>query len=74
MEKTEAFEWGSKPWANDQLRFAIHVLMGDNIVSRLPGRIHLALYIRDRLLEFGWIFQARILETWIHRAQRGDFP
>lgn len=60
--------------ANEMLRYAIRVLRGQNIVSRLEGRIQIALIMRDRLLEADFWWQAGILEAWIHRAQGGEFP
>jgi hypothetical protein len=60
-------------WANDTLHYAVCCLKGKNIVSRLSGRISIALLLRDRLNEEGFWWQAKVLEAWIHRAQRGDF-
>ncbi len=64
---------GSKQWANNVLSFAIRTLEGKIEVSLLKARMSTALYIRDRLLEEGFWWQARILSFWVHRARRGDF-
>jgi len=65
--------FGSKDWANETLSYAIQVLKGRKIVSRLKGRIFLALYLRDMLLDYGFWWQAKVLEIWIRRAQKGEF-
>jgi len=65
-------KWGSKEWANDQLRFAIKI-----VDDRLPGydcrpsgRLADALAIKDRLKDHGFTWQANILSHHIHRAQK----
>ena len=62
--------YGTKEMANDQLRFAIAVLDGRIMKSLPPGRIQVALLIRDRLKEWGFWWQVRILEFHLHRFQR----
>ena len=62
--------WGSKEWANQELRYAIHVLKGYGIDSAPSGRVAIALYLRDLLEASGWPWQARTLEYWIHLFQR----
>jgi len=62
-------EWGSREWANDQLRFAIRVLKGECGGARWKGNLQLALMIKERLLEYGFVWQASRLENWIHRLQ-----
>jgi hypothetical protein len=59
--------------ANDYLRYAIACLKGENVVSRLPGRIAIALILRERLKDMGAWWQSRVLNFWIHRAQGGEF-
>ena len=59
--------------ANDLLRYGIRCLQGRNIVSKLKGRIQIALILKKRLESEGFPWQARTLSYWIHRAQRGDF-
>lgn len=61
--------WGSKEWANDQLRYAISVLQGRSMGSRPKGRIEIALLIKDRLKKEGFWWQAKTLEYHLHRFQ-----
>jgi hypothetical protein len=61
--------WGSMEWANEQLKFAIRVLKGSCGGSRWDGNLQLALMIKDRLLEYGFVWQAERIENWIHRLQ-----
>ena len=65
--------FGSKEWANHELRYAIGVLQGKYIDSLPAGRLQIALYLKDLLEEYGYTWQVRRLENWIHRFQRGDF-
>jgi len=60
---------GSKGWANEQLRFAISVLEGKGVVATWKGRLQIALYVKDRLDEYGFWWQAMRIENWIHRLQ-----
>lgn len=62
--------WGSKEWANEQLRFAIKVLSGKIVVSRPNGLLQVALIIKKDLLDNGFRWQARILSCHIHCFQR----
>jgi len=62
-----------KERANDLLRYGIQILRGEGIVSSGLGRIHIALLLKENLEEIGAKWQVRILNAWIHRAQRGDF-
>ena len=59
-------EWGSKEWANDQLRFAIRVLKGEIVGSSDKGRIQIAILIQDRLSQAGFWWQHRILDHHLH--------
>ena len=61
--------WPSKDWANEQLKFAIAVLDGKIVKSLPPGRIQIALLIRDRLRAEGFWWQAKTLEFHLHRFQ-----
>ncbi len=63
--------YGSKEWANDILRAGIRELR--NRDRARSGRIVEALAYVDLLVDWGWWWQARILQAWIHRFQRGDF-
>jgi len=66
-------QWGSKEWANQQLRYAIAIL--NNHVAGydcLPkGRFLDALIIKGLLKEHGFWWQAKILDHHIHRFQGG---
>lgn len=62
-----------KERANDLLRYGIKILRGEGIVSTGLGRIHIALLLKENLEEMGAFWQAKILNSWIHRAKRGDF-
>ena len=60
-------EWGSREWANEQLKFAIKVLKGECGGSVWKNNVALALYIRDRLWSMGWRWQADRVDNWVHR-------
>jgi len=59
--------------ANELLRYGIGVLRGQYIGATQKGRIHVALLVREELVEMGAWWQARTLNFWIHRAQGGEF-
>ncbi len=59
--------------ANEILRYAIGVLKGRYIVSKVAGRIQIALILKKELEDQGKGWQAEILNAWIHRAQGGEF-
>lgn len=58
-----------KEHANRTLRFGIAVGQGHICRSSAKGRLQLMLIMKERLEESGWVWQARILENWIHRLQ-----
>ncbi len=63
--------WGSKDWANEQLRYAIKIL-DDRIHGYkclLKGRIVDGISFKNQLLEAGFPHQARILSYHINRAR-----
>jgi hypothetical protein len=62
-------EFGSKDWANEQLRFAIKVLKGHCGGSNWQSNLATALFVRDRLWAMGWRWQADRVDNWIHRLQ-----
>lgn len=62
-------EYGSKEWANEQLRFAILVLKGQCGGKRWKGNLQIALLVKEGLLEHGFVWQAARVENWIHRLQ-----
>lgn len=76
MVSEPAVSWGSVAWANEQLRFTIAVLQGRVVVSTWPGRLQIALQIKDRLASRGYSWQVKVIEYWIHRLQprRADSP
>jgi hypothetical protein len=63
----------SRDWANEVLRYAIAVLRGENVVSKVSGRICIALILKKRLAQDGFWWQVKVLDFWIHRAQGGEF-
>lgn len=64
--------WGSKEWANEQLRFAIASL--DETVEgwgcSWKGRLQIALIVKRRLVEAGFWWQSKTLNHHIHRFQK----
>jgi len=73
LRKTESFSGTSFERANELLRYGISCLRGRNIRSKVNGRIAIALHLKNRLEDMGQWWQARTLNYWIHRTQRGDF-
>jgi len=63
--------WGSVPWANEQLRFAVRVLKGQcgGSKERWTGNLQVALMVRDRLWACGFWWQADRVDNWVHRLQ-----
>lgn len=61
---------GSKAWANAELRFCISVLKGEVEVSRWSSKLQTVLYIKELLEFYGYVWQVRRLENWIHRVMR----
>ena len=67
-EVTRVF--GSMDWANEQVRFAIAQLKDSydkNNDFHLKSTLQLVLFVKGRLLECGFQWQARLVEFWIHR-------
>jgi hypothetical protein len=60
---------GSRDWANSQLRFVIAVLQDRVFRATWKGKLQMALIVRDRLLEYGFTWQAARVDNWIHRLQ-----
>jgi hypothetical protein len=73
LRKIESCSGTSFERANELLRYGIACLRGKNIVSKVEGRIAIALHLKDRMEEEGQWWQARTLNFWIHRAQGGEF-
>lgn len=63
-----------KAWANRRLSYGIALLRGEVFECNFGSILFLAIYMRNRLLDDGWPYQARILGFWIDKAKaRGDF-
>lgn len=64
----------NKDRANELLSYGIAVLRGKAHyrISR-KTKIHIALILLDELKDLGACWQVKILNAWLHRAQRGDF-
>ena len=62
-------EYGSVQWANEQLRFAIKVLLGRSCGHNWKGNLAVALMVRDRLYAFRFLWQAERVDNWTHRLQ-----
>jgi hypothetical protein len=73
LRKIESGSGSSFERANELLRYGIACLQGKNIVSKIEGRISIAIHLKDRMEEEGQWWQARTLNYWIHRAQGGEF-
>jgi hypothetical protein len=61
-----------KSWANEQLKWVIEELRAEaakGSVFRWRQGLFLALYVKKRLLEYGWSWQAARVDNWIHRLQ-----
>ena len=62
---------GSKAWANSHLRYGISVCQGKSgLITTRDGYLQVVLVLKEDLLEYGYTWQARLLEYWIHRLQR----
>lgn len=59
--------------ANETLRFCIKTLKGEVEVSKVKARIATCLVLKRRLASQGFWWQVKVLDHWIHRAERGDF-
>jgi len=67
---TKKVKFGTKEWANNQLRYAIRVLKGRAFRSTPEGRIEVALFIKRRLERYGFWWQAKEVDGWVHRYQK----
>ena len=63
---------GSIEWANERLRFAIATLKGEVESSIWKRRLQTALIIKEELLSYGFTWQAKRIENWIHRLQHQE--
>ncbi|MBN1683219.1 hypothetical protein JW865_06685 [Candidatus Bathyarchaeota archaeon] len=62
-----------KEHANSILRYTISVLKGKEFTATYKTKLEFALYNKESLLKAGFWWQAKNLDYWIHRYQRGDF-
>lgn len=60
-------------WANETLKFCIATLQGKVEVSKVRARISTCLYLKGLLADRGFWWQVKILQSWLHRAQGGEF-
>jgi len=62
--------WGSKEWANHELRYAISILQLKAFKSRkISDYLAVALDIKTYLMDHGFWWQAKILDYHIHLFQ-----
>ena len=62
--------WGSKEWANDELRFGIRIINGDIVKTRkLTDLLAIALDVKSWLEREGFWWQAKTLDHHIHLWQ-----
>jgi hypothetical protein len=61
--------FGTKDWANGQLRFAISELRDASIKGDFQWKntLFLVLYLKERLVDQGFSWQAKTIDFWIHR-------
>ena len=63
----------SKDWADHKLSFTVKYLQGKYDICQWKGRVHLALIIKEELLEHGFVWHAERVGNWIHRlAPKSD--
>jgi len=66
----ERVEFDTKEWANNQLRYAILILQEKTMTSTPEGRIEVVLFIKRRLERYGYWWQAKRIDNWIHRYKK----
>jgi hypothetical protein len=68
--------FGSQEWANDQLKYAIKELKDSHSKSEFcwAQTLRLALIVKERLLDYGWVWQAKIIDFWIHKYAGRRIP
>ena len=69
--KEQAFSYlGSKAWANQHLKYGISICQcKSGMIATREGYLQTVLMLKDDLESFGYTWQVRILEYWIHRLQ-----
>jgi hypothetical protein len=69
-------EFGTVPWANAQTRWAIAQIRSAALKteSSWKNSLLLVLFVKDRLRDLGFSWQAKVIDHWIHKAmaQRRD--
>jgi len=60
-------------WANELLSYSIRVLQGKEFRANPKTLFQYALDNKRVLADAGYWWQARTLDYWIHRFQRGEF-
>ena len=60
-------------WANELLRYSIRILQGKEFRANPRTILQHTLDNKRVLGDTGYWWQARTLDYWIHRFQRGDF-
>jgi hypothetical protein len=67
----------TKEWANAQLKFAISELR-DAFEKKSPfhwrNTMQTVLFIKERLIEHRFFWQAKVIEYWIHKYQKLGAP
>ena len=62
-----------KDHANSLLRYAISALRGREFKATYKTKLAYAILVKESLSSSGFWWQAKNLDHWIHRFQRGDF-
>ena len=63
----------TKERANSRLRYAIHAIQGKEFIARDEILLQYCIYVKRDLEASGFWWQAKILDSWIHRFQGGEF-
>ena len=63
---------GSNEWANGQVRYVIAELKASYFKSLFVWGhcLRLVLLVKDELLEYGFTWQAKVVDHWIHWYMR----
>jgi hypothetical protein len=63
----------SKVHANRLLSYAIRALQGKEFTATVETKIYYGLLVKENFEASGFWWQAKILDSWIHRLQGGEF-
>jgi hypothetical protein len=75
LKEADSVVYGSVAWANAHLRYGISVLKGaSGLKATDAGILEVTLILKEDLLEYGYTWQARVLEYWVHRLQAPKAP